>query len=96
MFKHLPENLMTAINQGLVPWKEIVREDYHVTVFRYNDDMIFAARYPTERVLGDCLTDAITTGRLMVLGGECSQFTVSYESGDGSLCWPHIKLMVQK
>ena len=100
IFEELPENLELAIEQGFIPWGEPVREDFLVVVFNFIVDhsdseepsLIFAAKYPTISILGDCLHDAIAEGQRMIAAGECKTFYVNYSSNSKLFKWPHIEL----
>jgi hypothetical protein len=95
MFEHLPLQLDIAIAQNLVPnWKDIVRNDYHVSIFKESgkpNTLIFAPQYCTIGVLNDCLQDAVEMGQEFVLNKTCKSFSVRFmfEPNGG---WPHVLL----
>jgi hypothetical protein len=95
MFTHLPLQLDIAIAQNLVPtWKDIVRTDFHVSIFKEEgkpNTLIFAPQYCTLDVLNDCLADAVEMGQEFIDKETCKKFKVkfNFEPNGG---WPHVIL----
>jgi hypothetical protein len=95
MFEHLPLQLDIALSQNLMPtWKNIVRNDYHVAIFKddsKSNTLIFAPHYCTLDVLNDCLADAVEMGQEFIDNKTCEKFNVKFmfEPNGG---WPHVLL----
>ena len=71
-------------------WVETGKSDYHVAVFTTDQPncLVFAAKYCTIDLIGDCVWSASLEGKQLILSGECSAFEVVEEVND----WPHVLL----
>ena len=93
----LPE----ALEDSNAPWTEIVREDFHVAVYKdkypvSHGHLLFVPKYNTTHVLSEAFNDAFRHGRAMVKAGECDGFNIGLnygQAGGQTVEWPHIHLI---
>ena len=93
--------LEEAQQQGIAPWTDVVREDFHVVVFRdsypvSHGHMLFVPRYDTDGVIEDCFADALKVGKSMVKGGHWDGFNIGINWGKAAgqtVMYPHIHLI---
>ncbi len=98
--KVTPEELDSV----LVPWKNPIREDYHVRVYRdgypvTKGHLLFVPKYNTPEVLQDAFYDAYQTGTKMVAEGECEGFNIGFNYGKvagQTVMYPHIHLIPRR
>lgn len=96
--------LEEALNAGVAPWTEKVREDFHVAVFRdayavTPGHLLFVPQYYADGVLWDCFRDALETGRKMVAAAECDAFNIGFNAGVAAgqtVMWPHVHLIPRR
>lgn len=93
MFEHLPNDFREAQKVGLVPWIELVREDFHVIVYKDGNNLIFVPRYATDGVLRDCFSDALNVGQTLADNKQCAKFAVVMSNID-DIIWPHVTLIL--
>lgn len=93
----LPDNL----EESDAPWTEIVREDFHVAVYKdkypvSHGHLLFVPKYNTTHILSEAFNDAFRYGRAMVKSGECDGFNIGLNYGKvagQTVNWPHIHLI---
>jgi len=87
-----------------VPWKQRVRGDFHVVVYKDGypvtpGHMLFVPQYNTIGVLKDAFEDALREGKRMVEAGECDGFNIGLNQGEAAgqtVPWPHIHLIPRR
>lgn len=93
-----------SIKETAVPWTDVVREDYHVIVFKdaypvTPGHLLYVPKYNTMSVLGEAFHDAVTRGKRMVESGECEGFNIGMNfgrAGGQTVAWPHIHLIPRR
>lgn len=96
--------LEEASAAGVAPWKELVREDFHVAVFKdaypvTPGHLLFVPKYFSDAVIKDCFDDALATGRQLVSSGECAGFNIGFNAGSvagQTVSWPHVHLIPRR
>lgn len=104
LIEELPEDIETARELNLVPWQDLVDEDYHVEIFRdaypvTPGHLLFVPKYNTVGVLNDAFNDAVEYGQKMVRAGEWDGFNVGINMGKAAgqtVPWPHIHLIPRR
>ena len=71
---------------GVAPWTDLVREDFHVKVFKdkypvTDGHLLFVPQYTADGVIVDCFGDALTHGKEMVEKGEWDGFNIGINNG---------------
>jgi diadenosine tetraphosphate (Ap4A) HIT family hydrolase len=100
----LPYDLDDAHDEGLAPWTETVRKDFHVAVFEdvypvTKGHLLFVPQYATEALIENAFSDALTTGMKKVKSGEWEAFNIGMNFGEAAgqtVPWPHIHLIPRK
>jgi ATP adenylyltransferase len=90
-----------AQQQGIAPWTDVVREDFHVMVYRdaypvSYGHMLFVPKYDADGVIEDCFADALRVGKAMVKGGEWDGFNIGINWGKAAgqtVMYPHVHLI---
>lgn len=100
----LPHSVNEARAEGMAPWNDCVREDFHVTV--YNDKYavteghkLFIPNYSTVEVIKDAFDDALREGLRSVAAGECDGFNIGLNWGKSAgqtVAWPHVHLIPRR
>jgi diadenosine tetraphosphate (Ap4A) HIT family hydrolase len=93
--------LEEAQAKGIAPWTNVVREDFHVVVYRdaypvNPGHLLFVPRYAADGVIGDCFADALKLGQAMVKGGEWDGFNIGINWGEAAgqtVMYPHVHLI---
>jgi len=96
--------LKEALQAGVAPWTEKVREDFHVAVFRdayavTPGHLLFVPQYYADGVICDCFRDALETGKKMVSSCECDAFNIGLNCGISAgqtVMWPHVHLIPRR
>lgn len=97
-------DLEQAQAQGIVPWTDMVWEDFHVAVYRdafpvTRGHLLFVPKYNTEGVIADALCSALTEGQRMVEQGECEAFNIGLNYGapaGQTVMYPHVHLIPRR
>lgn len=97
-------NLEDAQANGIAPWTDLVREDFHVKVFKdkypvTDGHLLFVPQYTAEGVIVDCFSDALTVGKEMVNKGEWDGFNIGLNWGEAAgqtVMYPHIHLIPRR
>ena len=87
-----------------VPWRDVLREDFHVIVYKDNypvteGHLLFVPKYNTTGVLKDAFIDAFEEGQRMVEAGTWDGFNIGMnynESAGQTVEWPHIHLIPRR
>lgn len=95
---------MTDLEQSQAPWDDLVREDFHVSVFRdrypvTRGHLLFVPKYNTPEVLQDAFYSAQLEGRRMVEAGECTGFNIGLNWGQSAgqtVMYPHVHLIPRR
>ena len=104
LIEELPEDFETAKSLQLVPWQDLVSEDFHVKIFKdaypvTPGHLLFVPKYNTAGVLNDAFNDAIEYGQKMVKAGKWDGFNVGINMGTAAgqtVSWPHIHLIPRR
>ena len=86
------------------PWDDIVREDFHIAVYRdrypvTDGHLLFVPKYNTMGVLKDAFEDAVREGKRLMEYGECDGFNIGINYGESAgqtVKWPHIHLIPRR
>lgn len=89
---------------GIAPWTDLVREDFHVKVFKdkypvTDGHLLFVPQYAADGVIVDCFSDALTVGKEMVEKGEWDGFNIGLNWGEAAgqtVMYPHIHLIPRR
>ena len=89
---------------GVAPWDDIVREDFHVVVFRDRypvtpGHLLFVPVYNSEGVIKDAFGDAVQEGERMIAAGECEAYNVGLNMGKvagQTVMYPHVHLIPRR
>jgi diadenosine tetraphosphate (Ap4A) HIT family hydrolase len=100
----LPEDREEAAQQGMAPWTEVEREDFHVIVYRdiypvAEGHLLFVPQYSTPEIINQCMGDALECGMQKVAKGEWEAFNLGMNWGRAAgqtVPWPHIHLIPRK
>jgi len=89
---------------GIAPWTDLVREDFHVKVFKdkypvTDGHLLFVPQYTADGVITDCFNDALSVGKDMIEKGECDGFNIGLNWGEAAgqtVMYPHIHLIPRR
>jgi diadenosine tetraphosphate (Ap4A) HIT family hydrolase len=89
---------------GVAPWNDVVREDFHVVIFRDRypvtpGHLLFVPVYNSAGVIKDAFGDAVQEGDRMVADGECDAFNVGLNMGSAAgqtVMYPHVHLIPRR
>lgn len=98
---NLHYSLEDAQAAGDAPWEDVIKDDYHVAVFKdkypVNDGhLLFVPRYAANGVIEDCFADALLLGQEKVKLGEWDGFNVGINWGEAAgqtVPYPHVHLI---
>jgi len=98
------EKLDDAQAAGAAPWDDVVREDFHVIVFRdrypvTTGHLLFVPVYNTEGLIKDAFGDAVQEGERMIAAGECDGYNVGLNMGISAgqtVMYPHVHLIPRR
>jgi diadenosine tetraphosphate (Ap4A) HIT family hydrolase len=84
-----------------VPWKNPIREDYHVAVFKDEfpvsmGHLLFVPKYNTPEVVKDAFYDAYQYGLALVKDGHIDGFNIGLNYGETAgqtVMYPHVHLI---
>ena len=92
------------LEESSAPWTDVVREDFHVVVYRdkypvTEGHLLFVPKYNTTGILRDAFEDAVLYGKSKVNAGEWDGFNVGMNYGTAAgqtVDWPHIHLIPRR
>jgi diadenosine tetraphosphate (Ap4A) HIT family hydrolase len=98
------DTLDEAQAAGAAPWCDVVREDFHVMVFRdkypvTKGHLLFVPVHNTTDVINDAFGDALRAGEQMVAAGECDAFNIGINMGQAAgqtVMYPHVHLIPRR
>lgn len=93
-----------SLDEANAPWDDIVREDFHVVVYRDRypvtpGHLLFVPKYNSIDVLSDAFEDAVRYGRQQVKEGEWDAYNIGINMGAAAgqtINWPHIHLIPRR
>jgi diadenosine tetraphosphate (Ap4A) HIT family hydrolase len=96
--------LADAEVSGVAPWTDLVREDFHVKIFKdkypvTDGHLLFVPQYTADGVIVDCFSDAFAYGKEMVEKGEWDGFNIGINWGEAAgqtVMYPHIHLIPRR
>ena len=96
--------LEEAQQAGVAPWDDVVREDFHVVVFRDRypvtiGHLLFVPVHNTLDVINEAFGDALKEGDRMVTAGECDAFNIGVNMGEAAgqtVMYPHVHLFPRR
>ena len=92
------------ISEANVPWTDVVRDDFHVAVYRdkypvSEGHLLFVPKYNSIDVLSDAVKDAVTHGAYVTATGEWDGFNIGLNYGEAAgqtVMWPHVHLIPRR
>jgi diadenosine tetraphosphate (Ap4A) HIT family hydrolase len=92
------------IDDSEAPWDNIVREDFHVAVYKdkypvTEGHLLFVPKYNTITIVMQAMEDALREGRRGVELKEWDGFNVGINYGEASgqtVMWPHIHMIPRR
>jgi diadenosine tetraphosphate (Ap4A) HIT family hydrolase len=86
------------IVDSTAPWTELVKEDFHVAVYKDKypvsfGHLLFVPKYNSISILSNAFEDAVRYGQAMIKAGEWDGFNVGLNYGTvagQTVNWPHI------
>jgi diadenosine tetraphosphate (Ap4A) HIT family hydrolase len=92
------------IEWSTAPWDDVVREDFHVAVYRdrypvTDGHLLFVPKYNSMGVLKDAFEDAVKEGKRLMEYGNCDGFNIGINYGVSAgqtVNWPHIHLIPRR
>lgn len=96
--------LEEAREADIVPWNDLVEEDFHVAVFRDGfpvtpGHLLFVPKYRSDDLIEEAFEMALAKGRKMVAGGECQGFNIGLNierCAGQTVIWPHVHLIPRR
>lgn len=96
--------LEEAQEKGIAPWDDVVREDFHVVIYRdrypvTEGHLLFVPKYTANGVIEDCFADALTWGQAAVESGEWDGFNIGINCGEAAgqtVMYPHVHLIPRR
>lgn len=93
-----------SINEANVPWKDPIKEDFHIIVYRdkfpvTNGHLLFVPKYNSIHVLMTAVEDAVRYGKNMLHNHECDGFNIGINYGEAAgqtVQWPHVHLIPRR
>jgi diadenosine tetraphosphate (Ap4A) HIT family hydrolase len=103
-FKKAKNNMADTLKESNVPWDNLVREDFHVAVYKdkypvTEGHLLFVPKYNTPAVIQDAFYDAYTHGLTLVEEGTCEGFNVGINYGKTAgqtIMYPHVHLILRR
>ena len=92
------------ISQVTVPWDDVIRDDFHVIVYRdkypcTEGHLLFVPKYNAIGVLNDAFKDAVEHGKRGVESGAWGGFNIGMNYGavaGQTIMWPHIHMIPRR
>lgn len=102
--KDLPESLTEALGKNIAPWTNLVKQDFHVSVFKdaypvTEGHLLFVPEYTSNSVVVDAIADAYEEGMRQVKAGNWEGFNIGMNIGEcagQTVPWPHVHLIPRK
>lgn len=96
--------LKDAQAAGIAPWDDVVRQDFHVMVYRdrypvTEGHLLFVPTYIANGVIEDCFADALRWGQDQVEAGEWDGFNIGINWGEAAgqtVMYPHVHLIPRR
>jgi diadenosine tetraphosphate (Ap4A) HIT family hydrolase len=100
IFDKLPDH----IEDSNAPWTDLVREDFHVAVYRdaypvTDGHLLFVPKYNNIGVLASAFDDALRYGQQRVAAREWDGFNIGMNYGTAAgqtVAWPHVHLIPRR
>ena len=104
MIQTIFDTLPNEKSESNAPWDDLVREDFHVAVFRdkypcTDGHLLFVPQYNAVGVLVDAFRDAVEHGIQQVNLGIWDGFNIGLNYGEAAgqtVQWPHIHLIPRR
>jgi diadenosine tetraphosphate (Ap4A) HIT family hydrolase len=101
---NLHYSLDDAREAGQAPWDNVVREDFHVIIFKdkypvTEGHMLFVPKYSANGVIEDCFADALKIGQEKVKAGDWDGFNIGLNWGEAAgqtVPYPHVHLIPRR
>ena len=101
---NLHYTLDDAREAGQAPWDNVVREDFHVVIFKdkypvTEGHLLFVPKYSAAGVIEDCFADALKIGQEKVKAGEWDGFNIGLNWGEAAgqtVPYPHVHLIPRR
>ena len=98
------ETIPDSLEESNAPWTDLVREDFHVAVYRDRypctpGHLLFVPKQNAIGVLRDAFDDAVSEGKRLIDNGECDGFNIGLNYGEAAgqtVSWPHIHLIPRR
>jgi diadenosine tetraphosphate (Ap4A) HIT family hydrolase len=98
------DNIPDFIEDSTAPWTELVKEDFHISVFadKYPctpGHLLFVPKHNSINLLVDAFEDAVRWGQNLVDQGSCDGFNIGLNYGTAAgqtVAWPHIHLIPRR
>jgi len=96
--------LEEAQESGVAPWTNVVRDDFHVVVYRdaypvTDGHLLFVPKYVANGVIEDCFADALKWGQEEVASGHWDGFNIGINWGEAAgqtVMYPHVHLIPRR
>ena len=101
---NLHYTLDDAREAGQAPWDDVVREDFHVVIFKdkypvTEGHLLFVPKYSANGVIEDCFADALKVGQDKVKAGDWDGFNIGINWGEAAgqtVPYPHVHLIPRR
>lgn len=98
------ETIPDSLEESNAPWTDLVREDFHVAVYRDKypctpGHLLFVPKQNAIGVLRDAFDDAVSEGKRLIDNGECDGFNIGLNYGESAgqtVSWPHVHLIPRR
>jgi diadenosine tetraphosphate (Ap4A) HIT family hydrolase len=98
------ETIPDSLEESNAPWTDLVREDFHVAVYRDRypctpGHLLFVPKQNAIGVLRDAFDDAVSEGKRLINNGECDGFNIGLNYGEAAgqtVSWPHVHLIPRR
>ena len=96
--------LEEAQQQGMIPWTNLVWQDFHVAVYRDNypvtrGHLLFVPKYQDPSMIREAFASALFEGNRMVDAGECEGYNIGINVGASAgqtVMYPHVHLIPRR
>ena len=98
------ETIPDTLEESNAPWTDLVREDFHVAVYRDRypctpGHLLFVPKQNAIGVLRDAFDDAVSEGKRLIDNGDCDGFNIGLNYGEAAgqtVPWPHVHLIPRR
>jgi diadenosine tetraphosphate (Ap4A) HIT family hydrolase len=98
------ETIPDSLEESNAPWTDLVREDFHVAVYRDRypctpGHLLFVPKQNAIGVLRDAFDDAVSEGKRLIDNGDCDGFNIGLNYGESAgqtVPWPHVHLIPRR